>query len=142
MERPGARRRAGAWSPARGRGRTSHSPASRGRRTESLLVSRYSSADDGWNAAFFADRPQPVLPGAGNLLLRPWEPADAPAFLSAYRDREVRRWHRRRPAGGAQVREWFDTYRQDWEREKGGHWAVAHDDGRHDMHLHATVRGD
>src|SRR5690606_39523300 len=44
---PDAQRRAGACSPAGGRGRTSHSPAYRGRQTESLLVSRYSSADDG-----------------------------------------------------------------------------------------------
>ncbi len=27
------------------------------------------------------------------------------------------------------MREWFDAYRQDWEREKGGHWAVARDGG-------------
>lgn len=77
-----------------------------------------------------ADSPQPVLPANGDLLLRPWEPADAPAFLSAYQDEEIRRWHTRRPATEAQVREWFDTYRQDWEREKGGHWALTHVDGQ------------
>jgi RimJ/RimL family protein N-acetyltransferase len=72
---------------------------------------------------------QPVLPAAQGLLLRLWEPADAPAFLSAYQDGEIRRWHTRRPVIEADVHEWFGAYRQDWEREKGGHWAVARDDG-------------
>jgi len=76
-----------------------------------------------------AGSPQPVLPGARGLLLRPWEPADVPAFLSAYQDREIRRWHTRRPRTEAHVREWFDAYRQDWAGEKGGHWAIARDSG-------------
>ncbi|MBA2948701.1 GNAT family N-acetyltransferase [Streptomyces himalayensis] len=80
-------------------------------------------------SGFLADSPQPVLPATGNLLLRPWEPADAPAFLSAYQDDETRRWHTRRPATETQVREWFDEYRQDWQREKGGHWAITTRDG-------------
>ena len=29
----------------------------------------------------------------------------------------------------AHVQEWLDAYHQDWKREKGGHWAVARDDG-------------
>jgi RimJ/RimL family protein N-acetyltransferase len=29
----------------------------------------------------------------------------------------------------ADVLEWFDAYNQDWGHEKGGHWAVARDDG-------------
>ncbi|MEV5972268.1 GNAT family N-acetyltransferase [Streptomyces sp. NPDC051921] len=71
--------------------------------------------------------PQPVLPVAGGLLMRPWERADAPVFLSAYRDDELRRWHTRRPSDETQVLEWFDAYGQDWEREKGGHWAITRD---------------
>jgi RimJ/RimL family protein N-acetyltransferase len=74
-----------------------------------------------------ARSPQPALPATGNLLLRPWEPADVPAFLSAYQDSETRRWHTRRPSTETQVREWFDTYRQDWQQEKGGHWAITRD---------------
>ena len=73
--------------------------------------------------------PQPVLSAAQGLLLRPWEPADAPVFLSAYQDDEIRRWHTRRPLAEADVQEWFDAYRQDWEGEKGGHWAIARSDG-------------
>ncbi|MEU2799186.1 GNAT family N-acetyltransferase [Streptomyces sp. NPDC007117] len=75
-----------------------------------------------------AGAPQPVIPVAGDgLLLRPWERADARAFLSAYE--ETRRWHTHRPTTVAQVEEWFDGYRQDWERETGWRWAVARDSG-------------
>ncbi|WP_280420870.1 GNAT family N-acetyltransferase [Nocardia carnea] len=66
-----------------------------------------------------------MLSVTGNLLLRPWKPADAPAFFSAYQDGEIRRWHTRRPLAEAQVLEWFATYDQDWRQEKGGHWAVT-----------------
>lgn len=76
-----------------------------------------------------AGSPQPVLPTGRNLLLRPWDPADAPVFLGAYQDREIRRWHTRRPSSRAHVLEWFDAYREDWAAERGGHWAVAREDG-------------
>ncbi|MFD4139629.1 GNAT family N-acetyltransferase [Streptomyces sp. NPDC058572] len=76
-----------------------------------------------------AGSPQPVLPAVGGLLLRPWEQADVPGFLSAYQDDEICRWHTRRPLTETQVREWFDAYRQDWQREKGGHWAVTRGGG-------------
>ncbi|WP_028803801.1 GNAT family N-acetyltransferase [Streptomyces sp. 142MFCol3.1] len=69
--------------------------------------------------------PQPTLPATGGLLLRPWEASDAPAFLSAYQDDEIRRWHTRRPRSEDQVREWFAAYRRDWIREKGCHWAIT-----------------
>ncbi|MFI5567731.1 Na+/H+ antiporter NhaA [Streptomyces sp. NPDC051740] len=36
MERPGGRRRAGSWSPSENRGRTSHSPAYRGRQNRKI----------------------------------------------------------------------------------------------------------
>ncbi|MGW2556308.1 GNAT family N-acetyltransferase [Streptomyces sp. NPDC001635] len=74
-----------------------------------------------------AGSPQPILHATGNLLLRCWEPADAPAFLSAYQDHEIRRWHTRRPSTEPQVRQWFDAYRLEWEREEGGHWAITRD---------------
>lgn len=59
----------------------------------------------------------------------PWEGGDAPGFLSAYRDDEIRRWHTRRPLTETQVQEWFDAYRRDWQRETDGHWAVTRDSG-------------
>ncbi|MEU9058283.1 GNAT family N-acetyltransferase [Streptomyces sp. NPDC048430] len=61
--------------------------------------------------------------------MRPCEEGDVPALLSADRDGEIRRRHTRRPLTETQVREWFDDYRRDWRREKGGHWAVTRDGG-------------
>ncbi|MFH8690889.1 GNAT family N-acetyltransferase [Streptomyces anulatus] len=93
-------------------------------------MTRVLSTPPAMNSGCLAAAPQPVLPATdgGGLLLRPWERTDAAAFLSAYRDEEIRRWHTHRPSTEAQVREWFDVYRQDWEREKGCHWAVARGD--------------
>ncbi|MFF0746924.1 GNAT family N-acetyltransferase [Streptomyces sp. NPDC004111] len=71
--------------------------------------------------------PQPVLAAPGGLLLRPWAEADVPAFLAAYQDEEIRRWHTRRPSSETHALEWFQAYRQDWAREKGGHWAITRD---------------
>ena len=75
--------------------------------------------------AIGAGTAQPSLPAAGDLLLRPWEDPDPPVFFGAYQDPVIRRWHTRRPASEAQVREWFDQYRQAWAQEQGGHWAVT-----------------
>ncbi|GIF98818.1 GNAT family N-acetyltransferase [Catellatospora citrea] len=69
--------------------------------------------------------PQPVLHAPGDLVLRPWEAADAAVFLSAYRDPEIRHWHTRQPTSEDQVREWFDQYRQAWAQETGASWAVT-----------------
>jgi RimJ/RimL family protein N-acetyltransferase len=77
------------------------------------------------SAGTLADTPQPVLSASGGLLLRPWEATDAAVFFAAYRDSEIRRWHTRRPVSEDQVRAWFEQYRLDWAREKGGHWAVT-----------------
>jgi RimJ/RimL family protein N-acetyltransferase len=75
-----------------------------------------------------SNSPQPVLPARNGLLLRPWKPADAPVFLAAYQDEEIRRWHTRRPRTETDVREWFEAYQQDWNSEKGGHWAITQND--------------
>jgi RimJ/RimL family protein N-acetyltransferase len=80
-------------------------------------------------AGSLAGGPQPVLPAAGGLLLRPWEAADVPVFLAAYRDPEIQRWHTRRPDSEDRVLEWFEQYRRDWAQEQGGHWAVTREGG-------------
>lgn len=80
-------------------------------------------------AGSLAASPQPELAAVGGLLLRPWAGGDVPAFLSAYRDDEIRRWHTRRVSTETQVREWFDAYGQDWLGERGAHWAVARSSG-------------
>ncbi|MFF5084816.1 GNAT family N-acetyltransferase [Actinoplanes sp. NPDC000266] len=69
--------------------------------------------------------PQPTLTAEGGLILRPWKPADVEAFLGAYRDPAIQRWHTYRPDSAQDVLEWFTQYEQDWKRESGGHWAVT-----------------
>ncbi|MEU1965652.1 GNAT family N-acetyltransferase [Micromonospora sediminicola] len=73
--------------------------------------------------------PQPVLRAGPGLLLRPWEPSDAPVVLAAYEDPEIRRWHTRRPTSEDQVREWFAHYHRAWRQETGVSWAVTRDGG-------------
>ncbi|GAB4051263.1 GNAT family N-acetyltransferase [Catellatospora paridis] len=69
--------------------------------------------------------PQPVISAPGELVIRPWEPADAAVFHSAYQDPEIRHWHTRQPSSEDQVREWFEQYRQAWAQETGASWAVT-----------------
>jgi RimJ/RimL family protein N-acetyltransferase len=78
-------------------------------------------------AGALAIRSQPVLPAAGGLVLRPWQPADAPVFLAAYQDPEIRHWHTRRPGSEDEVREWFARFRRNWAEEVGASWAVTRD---------------
>ncbi len=73
--------------------------------------------------------PQPVLPLTRGLVLRPWAPADAPVFLAAYQDTEIRRWHTRRPSSRSVVLAWFEAYRREWAAEQGAHWAISGADG-------------
>ncbi|WP_328346672.1 GNAT family N-acetyltransferase [Micromonospora sp. NBC_00421] len=80
-------------------------------------------------AGALAAGPQPTLAAPGDLVLRPWEPTDAPVFLAAYQDPEIQHWHARHPASESQVREWFVEYHQAWARETGASWAVTRDGG-------------
>ncbi|MFD2762554.1 GNAT family N-acetyltransferase [Micromonospora eburnea] len=80
-------------------------------------------------AGTLAAGPQPTIPAPGGLLLRPWEPPDAPVFLSAYQDPEIQHWHTRQPASEDQVREWFEQYCQAWAQETGASWAVTRGGG-------------
>ncbi|MEU8818667.1 GNAT family N-acetyltransferase [Actinoplanes sp. NPDC048796] len=75
-------------------------------------------------------KPQPTLTADGDLILRPWRPADAPAFLGAYQDPAIKRWHTNRPDSLPDVLAWFTRYEQDWRQETGGHWAVTGPDDR------------
>jgi RimJ/RimL family protein N-acetyltransferase len=76
-----------------------------------------------------AARPQPVLTAAAGLVLRLWEPSDAAIFLAAYQDPAIQHWHTRQPMSEAEVRQWFEHYRQNWELEQGASWAVTRGGG-------------
>jgi RimJ/RimL family protein N-acetyltransferase len=88
---------------------------------------RYLSTPPAIPAGALAASPQPVLTAPDGLVLRPWTPDDAPVFLAAYRDPEIRHWHTRRPTTEDQVRTWFDGYRRSWLDETGASWAVTRD---------------
>ncbi|GAA3773341.1 GNAT family N-acetyltransferase [Micromonospora maritima] len=80
-------------------------------------------------AGTLAVGPQPTLTAGGDLVLRPWRASDAAAFLAAYQDPEIRRWHTRRPASEEQVREWFEFYRRAWRQEAAASWAMTYGGG-------------
>ncbi|MGC4895307.1 GNAT family N-acetyltransferase [Micromonospora sp. DT31] len=80
-------------------------------------------------AGTLAAGPQPTLTAEGDLVLRPWEPADAPAVLAAYQDPEIRRWHTRRPESREQVLDWFAHFHRTWQQETGASWAVTRGGG-------------
>jgi RimJ/RimL family protein N-acetyltransferase len=75
------------------------------------------------------DRSQPVLRGAGGLVLRPWEPADASVVLQAYQDPAIQQWNLRSFASLAEAGAWITQWERQWEAERDGCWAVAAGDG-------------
>jgi RimJ/RimL family protein N-acetyltransferase len=117
------------------------------------------------------DREQPVVPGPGGLVLRPWEAGDAPVVLEAYGVAECTYWvlpaaRGRGVATGATLAmaHWalhdLGLHRLELQHStanpascrvaaKAGFGlegtrrsAMRHPDGWHDMHLHARLPGD
>ncbi|GAA3000811.1 GNAT family N-acetyltransferase [Kitasatospora albolonga] len=76
-------------------------------------------------AGSLAARPQPELDGGDGLFLRPWQPGDAPAVLTAYQDPEIQRWHVRRADSLAEAEGWIADWRGGWATETEAHWAVV-----------------
>lgn len=74
-------------------------------------------------AGHLAALTQPVLT-AGDLTLRPWEPADAPAVAGAYDDPGIRRWHARSMSLD-EAAEWVADWPRRWQREADAGWAIA-----------------
>jgi len=68
---------------------------------------------------------QPVLEGPG-FVLRPWQPADAPAVAAAYDEPDIRQWHARSLSLGEAL-EWVSSWPGRWQEESGAGWAVAGD---------------
>ena len=74
-------------------------------------------------AGFLAALTQPVLT-AGDVTLRPWEPADAPAVAGAYDDPAIRQWHARSMNLG-EAGEWIADWPRRWRQESDAGWAMA-----------------
>ena len=61
-------------------------------------------------------------------MLRPWQPADAPAVVAAYQDPGIRRWHVR-SMNENEALAWIEAWPKRWRQESGCGWAVASDVG-------------
>lgn len=61
----------------------------------------------------------------GGMLLRPWEPYDAPALGAAYADPDVRHWNRPDPLTPVQAVHRIARWRERWQRERSATWALA-----------------
>ncbi|MEV7523145.1 GNAT family protein [Streptomyces sp. NPDC091371] len=76
-------------------------------------------------AGRLAALPQPVFALPGGMLLRPWQPSDAPALVAAYEDPDIRHWNRpaRRTLTEAEGR--AADFRDLWQAEEAAIWAIA-----------------
>jgi RimJ/RimL family protein N-acetyltransferase len=68
--------------------------------------------------------PQPELP-VGDLLLRPWSPADAGALLTAYADPAIQRWHARTVESRKEAEDLIAEYNHGWRAETSASWAIT-----------------
>lgn len=72
-----------------------------------------------------SEEPQPVLPLADGLVLRPWTAADAPMVVDAFRDTATRHWHARSVETIAEAEELIAGYTEGWRTETAATWALA-----------------
>ncbi|WP_438489217.1 GNAT family N-acetyltransferase [Streptomyces sp. S186] len=77
-------------------------------------------------AGTLAATAQPALPSRdGDLLLRPWEAADAPVLQRAYEDPSIRRWHMHHVTSPAEARDWIAASHRSWQQEQAAQWAIT-----------------
>ncbi|GGM00792.1 acetyltransferase [Streptomyces fumigatiscleroticus] len=79
-------------------------------------------------AGTLARAPQPTLSTGDRLLLRPWEPGDAPAVHAAFQDPLIHQWHVRSADSEAEVAGWIGDWRAAWQEEREAQWAVVAED--------------
>jgi RimJ/RimL family protein N-acetyltransferase len=65
---------------------------------------------------------QPTI-AVDELLLRPWQAADAPTVVEAYRDPDIQRWHVR-TMNEAEASAWVLSWPDRWAAETGAGWAI------------------
>lgn len=63
----------------------------------------------------------------GDLVLRPWVPADVHALVAAYSDPAIRHWHVRSMTE-TEASEWVASRSDRWDAETGADWAVSNGD--------------
>ncbi|MFD9301659.1 GNAT family N-acetyltransferase [Streptomyces sp. NPDC060048] len=72
---------------------------------------------------------QPAYTLPGGMLLRPWEPHDAPALLAASADPDIRHWNRPDHLTQDQAVTRITRWRERWHTERAAIWAVAPSEG-------------
>ncbi|MFF9522349.1 GNAT family N-acetyltransferase [Streptomyces achromogenes] len=76
-------------------------------------------------AGALAGGPQPTLPAAGGLLLRPWRAEDAPAVHAAFQDPALHQWHMRACHSEEEAAGWIARWQASWAGENEAQWAVV-----------------
>lgn len=71
---------------------------------------------------------QPVV-AVDELVIRPWQLADAGAVLAAFQDPAIQRWHVRTMTRTDQARDWIRSWTGEWAAGSGADWAVTDSDG-------------
>ncbi|MEV5989497.1 GNAT family N-acetyltransferase [Streptomyces sp. NPDC052051] len=86
-----------------------------------------------------ARQPQPVIPAAGGLVLRPWKDEDAPAVHEVFQDPLMRRWHHYTTESVTEALGMIESWRAAWAGEDNAYWAVA-DEGTDQLLGRAALR--
>lgn len=73
------------------------------------------------------DQSQPDLL-VDELILRPWQPLDAPHVVRAYQDPSIQQWHVR-TMSEHEAQLWVASWAERWATDTGAGWAVCDDDG-------------
>lgn len=60
-------------------------------------------------------------------MLRPWQPADAPALFAGYSDPGIQQWHAR-SMSMSEAAAWIEAWPSRWREETSCGWAVTGDD--------------
>jgi len=63
--------------------------------------------------------------GDGELLLRPWDAADAAVLYAAFQDPTIRHWHARQMTSLEESREWIAAANRGWRQEESAQWVIA-----------------
>jgi RimJ/RimL family protein N-acetyltransferase len=73
-------------------------------------------------AGSLASMNQPGIAGS-DILLRPWQPADQEAVVTAFTDPAIQQWHAR-SVTEAEAQDWIAQWPRRWQSESAASWAV------------------
>jgi [ribosomal protein S5]-alanine N-acetyltransferase len=71
---------------------------------------------------------QPRLDVGADLLIRPWQSADAAFLRRAFQDPDIQQWHALRLDSDDEARAWLAEWPKRWKQETDASWAIARKD--------------